>query len=54
MRRKAPQKKCVIRYDKLYIDNEPYIFDECESKVVRYSPLGTARALSPCRRADSR
>ena len=51
VKRKAPQKKCVIRYDKLYVDNEPYIYDELESKVVRYIPLG---ALSPTRRADSR
>jgi len=57
VKRKAPHKKCVIRYDKLYIDNQPYAFDEIEGKVVRYIPLGdegTARALSPSRRTDSR
>ena len=54
IRRKAPHKKCVIRYDKLYIDNEPYTFDEIEGKVVRFIPIGGDRALSPPRRADSR
>ena len=54
IRRKAPDKKCVIRYDKLYIDNEPYTFDEIEGKVVRFIPIGGDRALSPPRRADSR
>ena len=54
IRRKAPDKKCVIRYDKLYIDNEPYMFDETEGKVVRFIPIGGDRALSPPRREDSR
>ena len=46
VKKKAPNKKCVIRYDKLYIDKEAFIFDEVEGKVVR--------ALSPGMRSDSR
>ena len=47
----------MIRYDKLYVDNEAYVFDELEGKVVRFLSVGaegTARALSPFRRVDSR
>jgi len=35
---KAPQKKCVIRYDKLYIDNVPYVYDDLEGRVIKFIP----------------
>lgn len=36
IRAKSPQKKCTIRYDKLYVDNTPYVYDEERGTVVRY------------------
>ena len=50
IKRKAPNKKCIIRYDKLYVDNECFVFDEAEGRVVRFLP----KAESPYTRSDSR
>ena len=36
IRAKSPHKKCAIRYDKLYIDNTPYVYDDERNTVVRY------------------
>ena len=36
IRAKSPHKKCAIRYDKLYIDNTPYVYDDERGTVVRY------------------
>ena len=36
IRTKSPHRKCAIRYDKLYIDNVPYIYDDAQATVVRY------------------
>ena len=44
-KKEITQQKGVMRYDKLYIDKEAFIFDEVEGKVVR--------ALSPGIRSDS-
>ena len=46
IRTKSPHKKCAIRYDKLYIDNTPYVYDEEKSQVVRYVPPESQRPLS--------
>ena len=46
IRSKSPAKKCVLRYDKLYIDNTPYVFDEERNTVVRYYPPEPARPAS--------
>ncbi|XP_023327225.1 uncharacterized protein LOC111700521 [Eurytemora carolleeae] len=35
---RAPNKKCSIRYDKLFIDNQAYVYDEGEGRVVRHVP----------------
>ena len=50
IKKKAPNKKCIIRYDKLYIDNDCYVYDEAEGRVVRFLP----KAESPYNRSDSR
>jgi len=44
---RSPNKRCIIRYDKLYIDNEPYVWDEEEARVL------PARCVSPNRRSPS-
>ena len=36
IRTKSPHRKCTIRYDKLYIDNVPYVYDEQRNTVVRF------------------
>ena len=36
VKRRAPNRKCVIRYDKLYVDNDCFVYDESEGRVVRY------------------
>lgn len=50
IKKKAPNKKCIIRYDKLYVDNDCYVYDEGEGRVVRSLP----KAESPYNRSDSR
>ncbi len=46
MRSKSPTKKCILRYDKLYIDNTPYVFDEERNTVVRFYAPEAQRPLS--------
>lgn len=46
IRSKSPTKRCVLRYDKLYIDNTPYVFDEERNAVVRFFPPENQRPLS--------
>lgn len=46
IRTRSPHKKCTIRYDKLYIDNTPYVWDEVQAAVVRYVPPESQRPLS--------
>ena len=36
VRSRSPGKLCTIRYDKLYIDNTPYVYDEERREVLRY------------------
>ena len=36
VKRRAPNRKCVIRYDKLFVDNDCFVFDEAEGRVVRW------------------
>jgi len=51
IKKRAPNKKCVIRYDKLFVDNDVFIYDENEGKVVR----NLAKSVSPdYTRPDSR
>ena len=50
VKRRAPNRKCVIRYDKLFVDNDCFVFDEAEGRVVRSVP----KAESPIARTDSR
>ena len=36
IRSKSPNKKCQIRQDKLFIDNQMYVYDEDRHEVTRY------------------
>jgi len=44
IRSRSPEKRCAIRQDKLFIDNQMYVFDEERNEVVRF-----ARPPSPPR-----
>ncbi|XP_071745634.1 uncharacterized protein [Lepeophtheirus salmonis] len=46
VRSRSPQKKCVLRQDKLYIDNDVFIFDDEKNSVV---PLISQRYSGPNR-----
>ena len=46
IRTKSPHRKCAIRYDKLYIDNVPYVYDESRGTVVRHYPQEPLRSGS--------
>ena len=41
VKRRAPNRKCVIRYDKLFVDNDCFVFDEAEGRVVRWVIVAT-------------
>ena len=36
--RRFPSKHCEIKYDKLYVDNEVYVWDDKHQKIERISP----------------
>lgn len=47
IRTKSPNKKCVIRNDKLLIDNHMYVYDEDKQEVVRFGrPTSPPRSNS--------
>ncbi len=47
IRSRSPQKKVALRSDKLYIDNQMFVFDEDKHEVVRFNrPPSPPRASS--------
>ena len=47
IRSRSPEKKCTIRQDKLFIDNQMYVYDEDKHEVVRHArPPSPPRAPS--------
>ena len=37
--RRFPSKHCQIKYDKLYVDNEVYVWSDKHQKIERISPI---------------
>ena len=51
--RSRPSKKCFIRYDKLFVDGEVFVYSEEERSVVPYQGYGRLSRASSLSRATS-
>ena len=39
VKRNNPSASCFLHYDKLYIDNKAYVFNDQQGKVVEYNKV---------------